>query len=96
MSVRYLVRRIALGCLGGALLLAMGCQGPLAPTPEHGKAFEPNKAAMIQNPDAPEEYAEGLDPATAKVVIENYDRNQKVENQERRHRNQARGIDVEY
>jgi hypothetical protein len=88
MSRKGTARRIALGCIaGGLLIVASGCTGPLAPTPGFGDEVRANRAAMVANPDAGTqntEVAEGLMPSTAEGVIENYLRNEKVENQERR------------
>ncbi|MBW2290674.1 MAG: hypothetical protein JRG94_00020 [Deltaproteobacteria bacterium] len=88
MSGKVAARRIALGCIaGGILIVVSGCRGPLAPTPGFGDEVRANRNAMVENPDAGTqntELAEGLMPSTAEGVIENYLRNEKAENQERR------------
>ena len=88
MNLSDVVRRIAVGCIAwGTLLIALGCRGPLAPTPGFGDEVRANRNAMVANPDAGLESAdlqEGLQPSTAAGVLENYHRNEKVENQERR------------
>lgn len=88
MSGKGTASRIALGWVaGGALLLASGCTGPLAPTPGFGDEVRANRDAMVANPDAGIQNAElvvGLEASTADGVLENYHRNEKAVNQEQR------------
>ena len=88
MSGKGTASRIALGWFAaGALILASGCTGPLAPTPGYGDEVRAHRDDMVANPDAGTQNAElavGLKASTADGVLENYHRNEKAENQEKR------------
>lgn len=88
MMERSAIQVIARACLvGGMLLIAGGCRGPLAPTPGFGKEVRANRLAMRENPDATTRNVgpvDGIDPATAEGVLENYHYNEEAETQGKR------------
>jgi len=81
-----------------ALLSSVGCETPLASTPDFGSAVKAARLRMIANPDASTINTEpvlGLAASTAAGVIENYHASEEIRRQ--RERIEATSeIDVEY
>ena len=71
---------VALAC---ALAFAFGCVSPVKEN--WGKSVRDNKTAMIANPEAgTDEPVTELDPVTGKLVVENYEKNQRDSHEKER------------